>query len=86
MRSLLGGGPKADVELEVDSPFVFFHEDPSNTQTGTLAGRVVIIAEHSAPVRSIKLTLSGTRRMKCAAVSLRGAVPLLSLAPAGTST
>lgn len=50
-------------EPRPDSPFVVFYGLPSEAQPAELTGKLVLTSAESMPVRSIKMTLCGMRKV-----------------------
>jgi hypothetical protein len=48
------------------SPFVVFYGDPSESQSAELVGKLVLNNPEPMSVRSIKLSLTGMRKISCA--------------------
>ncbi|KAF1953681.1 hypothetical protein CC80DRAFT_136670 [Byssothecium circinans] len=58
------GGTAAPVlEIKPDSPFVVFYGEPSEAQNAELTGKLVLTNQESMSVRSIRMTLTGVRKV-----------------------
>ncbi|KAK7721946.1 hypothetical protein SLS57_005013 [Botryosphaeria dothidea] len=58
-----GGKSKPVLEIRPDSPFIVFQGDAHNAEPVTLTGKLVLTNHDSIPVRCIKLSLIGTRKV-----------------------
>ncbi|EKG11522.1 Arrestin-like protein [Macrophomina phaseolina MS6] len=58
-----GGKSKPVLEIRPDSPFIVFQGDAHNAEPVTLTGKLVLTNHDSIPVRCIKLSLIGTRKI-----------------------
>ncbi|KAL1618009.1 hypothetical protein SLS54_007542 [Diplodia seriata] len=58
-----GGKSKPVLEIRPDSPFIVFQGDAHHAESVTLTGKLVLTNHDSIPVRSIKLSLIGTRKV-----------------------
>ncbi|ORY00171.1 hypothetical protein BCR34DRAFT_116240 [Clohesyomyces aquaticus] len=57
------GGTKPTLEIQPVSPFIVFYGEPNEAQDTELKGKLILNAPESMSVRSIKMTLTGTRRV-----------------------
>ncbi|KAK8244996.1 carbon catabolite repression protein cred [Phyllosticta capitalensis] len=58
-----GSRSKPVLEIRPDSPFVVFSGDAHNAEPVTLTGKLVLTNRDSIPIRYIKLSLIGTRKV-----------------------
>ncbi|OCK84655.1 hypothetical protein K432DRAFT_413882 [Lepidopterella palustris CBS 459.81] len=58
-----GGSSKPTLDIFPDSPFIVFYGLPSEAQQAELTGRLVLTNSEPMLVRSIKMTLSGMRKV-----------------------
>ncbi|KAF2870172.1 hypothetical protein BDV95DRAFT_595718 [Massariosphaeria phaeospora] len=60
--AVFGGTGKTVLEIKPDSPFVVFYGEPQEEQCAELTGRLVLSNPESTTLKSIQMTLRGTRK------------------------
>ncbi|KAF2472564.1 uncharacterized protein BDR25DRAFT_313071 [Lindgomyces ingoldianus] len=75
---VFGGNSKPVLEIKPHSPFVVFYGEPSESQNAELTGKLVLTNPESMSVRSIKMTLSGMRKVSWSTTTTVTPQPILS--------
>ncbi|KAF2194038.1 hypothetical protein K469DRAFT_709530 [Zopfia rhizophila CBS 207.26] len=72
------GGAKPVLEIKPHSPFVVFYGEPSASQDTELTGKLVLTNPEPMSVRSIKITLTGRRKVSWSTTGTITPQPVLS--------
>ncbi|KAF1999248.1 carbon catabolite repression protein cred [Amniculicola lignicola CBS 123094] len=74
---VFGGASKPVLEIKPDSPFVVFYGEGSESQVAELTGKLVLTNPESMSVRSIKITLTGSRKVSWSTTNTVTPQPIL---------